>query len=616
MLSVGRRFDIRICLYKLTQTRGDHNDKQRINAMRIKLGGVIKHVSDSLVKSIRHYAGVVCLCWLSVAYSTEENKTANDLTPALNTVFDRLFQSSGLQTQHHNIPYPFSKLIKHVESELGFSLDGNPNRLVTTLIPVGRCINRFDASPNYFQSPRIVVAVDTEPLISAESNGLFMKDRLFMAYQPASKRLDIISYNDTDGRFEFQVVKNYQQNRKPKVVSAKRSNCTVCHQNNGPIFPQPLWSETDDAKAIANRLNKQLPATFPLRVIRRGNAGRIDSSTNRAGLMNTYQEFWQSGCQSESWSESVRCRAGLFSLMLQQRLSRPTAVDHSSQLRSRIALSRLSHYFNRHFPDGLAIPTADIDNQNPLNIGIEQHLAMAENLKQKQAAKIRWGPHDIERIVGGLGMQISSADLRRLDERLFTMAKDKIANRSVLQGQCRLRPSSRGELGENFWQSADLGLECDLSDGSISSNYQLLGEFRIHDGMIETYGGFARLMLGSRRILISLSHFGGALRSIDNQWQIDLKLFNSRHHHRARLPSGAVIDRLLLSWPKSKRSDRDLNDGRLALATANVTLLSIDAPISTGITQMLEVADPLENAFAAKPFDGHRMMSTLIDHLN
>ena len=104
-------------------------------------------------------------------------------------------------------------------------------------MPVGRCINRYAAGPEYFRYPRVVVAVDSEHHGSGNLDHPFMKDRIFIGYQEKAKAMEVISYNDSAGRFEFQTVSEYAENHIPRVKYAKRSQCMgAAISNEGSVI--------------------------------------------------------------------------------------------------------------------------------------------------------------------------------------------------------------------------------------------------------------------------------------------------------------------------------------------------------------------------------------------
>src|ERR1700694_3939490 len=126
------------------------------------------------------------------------------------------------------VPFPLTNLIARVETRLGAKFD-------CVLIPLGRSLQRSAGAPEFFRYPRPVLASTAEP---APGAGIYAKDRLFLGYQEKASIIEVISYNDVAGRFEFQLVKNYGEGKTPQVYYARREVCTVCHQNHAPLFPR------------------------------------------------------------------------------------------------------------------------------------------------------------------------------------------------------------------------------------------------------------------------------------------------------------------------------------------------------------------------------------------
>lgn len=141
------------------------------------------------------------------------------------SLFDELFKPGGT----YDLPYPFTRLSAAIEQRNG----GVRPRAV--LIPLGRSLQRLSADPDYFASPRVVLGVDA----AGERAVSYLKDRLFIGYQPASASMEVISYNESAGRFEFQVVSNYTDARQPLVEYADRELCTSCHRATARSFPSP-----------------------------------------------------------------------------------------------------------------------------------------------------------------------------------------------------------------------------------------------------------------------------------------------------------------------------------------------------------------------------------------
>jgi hypothetical protein len=91
--------------------------------------------------------------------------------------------------------------------------------------------------------------------------------------------MEVISYNDEAGRFEYQLVKNYSKN--PKVYYVTRGKCLSCHQGQAPIFSIPSWADTslnqNMSKLIASKLG-----------IKESNSKKTLSTDYKKNFMETF----------------------------------------------------------------------------------------------------------------------------------------------------------------------------------------------------------------------------------------------------------------------------------------------------------------------------------------
>ena len=197
-----------------------------------------------------------------------------NLPPVGRSLFDELVgraRPSGWE-----IPFPFSKLIASLSRAAGCKSPCSR----TVMIPLGRSLQRSAAAPAFFKYPRIVAAFTSDTAVAG--NVPLLKDRLYLGFQEKANLIEVISFNEMAGRFEFQLVKNYGAGMTPKVFYANRAVCVSCHQNQAPIFSRQVWDETNANPEIADRLAKA-QANFDGLPIRIGvdvpNA--IDDSTDR-----------------------------------------------------------------------------------------------------------------------------------------------------------------------------------------------------------------------------------------------------------------------------------------------------------------------------------------------
>ncbi len=268
----------------------------------------------------------------------------DDLPPAGRSRFDQLIGSQP-------VPFPFSRLVDTINRQMQTDAGDLPP-LKVTLIPLGRSLQRDAGAPDFFRYPRVVAAADGtgRPGIPP------LKDRLFLGYHEKGTVIEVISYNDASGRFEFQVVRDYRKGTSPQVFYARRSLCLACHQNAAPIFARPLWDETPANPAIAARLKDARRDFYGVRLTGTDIAYFIDASTDRASLFAVWQTLWQRGCGPDEAGE--RCRMQAFAAALAYARHRTVpAAD---------VLPALDRNWNARWPDGLDLPNPDLPNRDPL----------------------------------------------------------------------------------------------------------------------------------------------------------------------------------------------------------------------------------------------------------
>lgn len=343
-----------------------------------------------------------------------------NLPPVGRSQFDRLFAYSRQGRVDYDLPFPFEALLARIDAQLG----GDPSSPLPpakrVLIPLGRSLQRSAAAPDYFAFPRVVVAVDSAP---ASPSAPFLKDRLYIGYQEKSAVLEVISYNEAAGRFEFQLVKNYRAGSKPLITYANRTLCYACHQNGAPIFSRALWDETNANPQVAARLAASGKAFYGIPTERGVDLPyAIDIAVQRANGFALTQRLWQEAC-GDADLPARRCRASLFAAALRHVLADGRKAPLATPLPSEIAL---------RWPGGLAIAPADIPNRNPLQgvsswpdetarrVAYAHVPARFEALVPRQPQAF-WRPDAAEamdQLIGGLAEFVAASDRQRLEAAL------------------------------------------------------------------------------------------------------------------------------------------------------------------------------------------------------
>ncbi|MBD0306125.1 MAG: hypothetical protein ICV76_06190 [Nitrospiraceae bacterium] len=445
-----------------------------------------------------------------------------DYPPAGRSLFDYLVTERQGNEAVYKIPFPFSALVKKIEQEVGTESESSPVKRV--LIPLNRSLQRNSARPDFFKYPRAVLAVDTGPRSQSGSSGMLLKDRLFLGYQEKAGIIEVISYNEAAGRFEFQVVKDYRPRGIPKVVYANRALCMTCHQNHSPIFSKPLWEETNANPGIAALLDTQHRDFYGFRVHQGVDIPQaLDDATDRANGFSGSQLLWQDGCERADPPASIRCRADLLRFVLQHLLSGSRRFDdRPSDDTRRFTMEFLKHW-QAKWPHGLLVPDPDIFNRNPLKflpqlagspgIGQAQVLPFENGYDRqtihslyepsllrpsKEIRSASEGPRALTRLITGLSQFLADTDVQHLDESLFQRGSASQTDRRYQAG-CRYNRHPAGSTERLTFQCAEVD-----QHGGSRHGLSLDGVFELTAGKVMG-GTIDRLSFGNGDDLIDLA---------------------------------------------------------------------------------------------------------------
>ncbi len=402
-----------------------------------------------------------------------------DLPPAGRSLFDHLFTETEIagDARTYHLPFPFSELIERIGAHLGNQefMGG----LRVAIIPTGRSLQRVAAAPEFFRYPRTVIAVTGEPRTDARDPGMLLKDRLYIAYVEKTATLEVISYNEAAGRFEFQLVKDYRAGARPKVFYADRAICIACHQNHAPIFSRPIWGETNANGRVAEmlrthqtdmHLSGQANIDFP---------DQIEKAAMRASDLVTLQTVWQLGCKDErDQSQSRRCRAAAFAAVLQYGLSGRRDFDSNLPRYHDDFVATLSRTWSRRWPHGLRVAQSSLPDRDPFGTATASYgggssdqsdfdwMAAArvppdlDPLTPRPAREI-WrvsGGMDTPRVISGWANFFAEDDFRTLDRFLVQRESDAELQPAVYPAQCTAKRNSASS-GFNLQCTADPGAE-------------------------------------------------------------------------------------------------------------------------------------------------------------
>ncbi|MBC7467114.1 MAG: hypothetical protein H7256_14085 [Bdellovibrio sp.] len=306
--------------------------------------------------------------------------------------FDMIFSKKDASGMTYDIPYPFNKIIAKLEDYNGqkVSLSDSSGPKVV-IFPMGRSLQRnaavaglnqaFSFDP-YFRFPRVVVGIDEEPKYD-NAVLLNLKNKFYIGFNERAEILEVISYNEESGRFEYQLVHDYASGKAPKASYANRSLCLSCHQNQTPIFSRGPWSESNANPQMSDELKKKLDASFGLITCGPNNdqsycykdgkfpqyfgapikidqsiSYKFDTSTDEANLTHAYQKGWKELCSDPA------CRLSLLEAILLYRFSSFDGIIPDTGMK--MMLLQIDQNWKAKYPGGLSIASPNIPNRDPM----------------------------------------------------------------------------------------------------------------------------------------------------------------------------------------------------------------------------------------------------------
>jgi hypothetical protein len=187
------------------------------------------------------------------------------------------------------------------------------------------------------------------------------RGQLFLGFVENANEIEVLSYNEAAGRYEFQLVQNYCAGCVPRIVYARRAICTTCHQGATPIFSQRPWNETNGQQATAAAIahargNSQPYLTVALQQPL-SQSERFDQLTDVGNFYSVTQRLWLDGCGAQGNG----CRRQMLALAMQYSDNAGGFNADSAEANQLKKLQALS------FPkEGIKVPESDLLNRDPI----------------------------------------------------------------------------------------------------------------------------------------------------------------------------------------------------------------------------------------------------------
>lgn len=387
----------------------------------------------------------------------------SDLPPKGTSLFDRLFSRMENGKAVYDIPYPFEKIVARLETTVGRPIDpAKPSGPKGLLIPLGRSLQRNaavsddtnvkDLNP-YFQFPRVVVGLDEDTHIPTGQVGEHVRDRFYIGFHEKAQVLEVVSYNEEAGRFEFQIVRDYNERGEAKVFYAQRSLCLSCHQNQSPIFARQPWNEMNAHQSLIDRLQANIKTDAGKPGFYHGVPVKIglttpyafDNATDRANFIIPTQRLWSRMCATNE------CRVQVLLSALLRTVAKPQNLAPELD---RGFVDEMARAFQAQYPNGMWIPNPNVPNRDPLTDvrggtavaddllkGRKEEKGTLSTLLRRSLVSAEFEPlqarpalevwrdlslnpgGQMDRFLSGVADQFTFSDIRQVDQLIFDFGK-------------------------------------------------------------------------------------------------------------------------------------------------------------------------------------------------
>jgi hypothetical protein len=183
---------------------------------------------------------------------------------------------------------------------------------------------------------------------------------LFLGFVENAGEIEVISYNEAAGRFEFQLVQDYREGGVPRIVYARRAICTTCHQAGAPIFPQRPWNETNGQPEIAAKIREARGNDLPYLGVPLSNAlavpERFDELAEVGNFLVATQKIWIDAC-----GDNAGCRRQMLKVALRY-LWNPAEFDGAMPDAQALRALQVQHWP----AEGVAVGQKSLRNRDPL----------------------------------------------------------------------------------------------------------------------------------------------------------------------------------------------------------------------------------------------------------
>ena len=268
-------------------------------------------------------------------------------------------------------PRSFVELIHRLKAD-GFVLEH-------TFVPKGRSLVRDHVSAD---QPRIIVA------IVDSKNGWPTPDlshQVFLGYAPASKQMEVISWNNSLAKMDFFVGRDIEpitavSSPMPlTLVKEGDETCTVCHQSGIPIFSSTPWADTTIFPYVREIVRAKVGDSFlglPLPAKNEGLSAKFQESVTFATNLLEYRTIIPRVCDGDPLCNKILIKNAIFKIFKPKAYKQKIDLE---QLQQRLSQSKVLEQLDGSIPGAIIVANSPSleDETDPVKIerAIQQLLA-------------------------------------------------------------------------------------------------------------------------------------------------------------------------------------------------------------------------------------------------
>ena len=160
----------------------------------------------------------------------------------------------------------------------------------TVKVPFSRSLQGKNSSLDH---PRKVAAVPSENLGDPPS---------YLGFVQGTNNGEAMLWNGKTEQYDFKLVKRDEKTGAYNLTNPPPNQCAACHQNNGPIFSEFPWGDTEFSGSLAYAMNHFQPLTTAQNDAITTNVPAFDESVRSTNLILQRKKLCKSFCDQNDGS--------------------------------------------------------------------------------------------------------------------------------------------------------------------------------------------------------------------------------------------------------------------------------------------------------------------------